>query len=249
MTFTATTPARSSAAHGTTDRTFYSGIAIALAATVLIGFGPTFYLRPFIDPPVTVGGARTLSPLAYLHGAVFTAWVVLFIVQTRLIARRHTRVHQRLGIATAVMGAVMVIVGAMTAIAAAARGGSPPGTDPLEFLVVPMFDLVLFSAFIALALARRRDRESHKRLMLMAYISIITAAIARFPGVLPLGPFGFFGLSCIFIVAGVAYDRVSRGRVHPVYIWGGAAFVLSVPLRLMISTTGAWRAFAEFLTR
>ena len=249
MTTTVTTPARSSAAHGTTDRTFYSGIAIAMAATVLIGFGPTFYLRPFIEPPPTVSGARTLSPLVYLHGAVFTAWVVLFIVQTRLIARRQTRVHQRTGIATVVLGAVMVIVGAMTAIAAAARGASPPGTDPLGFLVVPMFDLVLFSAFIALAVARRRDRESHKRLMLMAYISIVTAAFARFPGVFPLGPFGFFGLSCIFIVAGVAYDRVSRGRVHPVYIWGGAAFVLSVPLRLMISTTGAWRAFAEFLTR
>jgi hypothetical protein len=249
MTLAATTPARSSVAPGTSDRTFYSGIAIAMAATVLIGFGPTFYLRPFIDPPATVSGARTLSPLAYLHGAVFTAWVVLFIVQTRLIARRQTRVHQRLGIATAVLGAVMVIVGAMTAIASAARGASPPGTDPLEFLVVPMFDLVLFSAFLALAVARRRDRETHKRLMLMAYISIITAAIARFPGVFPLGPFGFFGLSCIFIVAGIAYDLVSRRRVHPVYIWGGAAFVLSVPLRLMMSTTGAWRALAEFLTR
>jgi hypothetical protein len=249
MTVVATTRASSRAAEGANDRAFYSGMAIAMAATVLVGFGPTFYFRPFIEPRPTVSGELTLSPLAYVHGAVFTAWVLLFIIQTRLIAGRRTRVHQRVGIAGVVLAVAMVIVGARTAIASAARGSAPPGTDPLGFLAVPMFDLLLFSVFVALAVARRRDRESHKRLMLMAYVAIITAAFARIPGIFPLGPFVFFGLSCIFILAGVAYDLASRRRVHPVYIWGGAAFVLSVPLRLMISSTGAWQSFAQFLTR
>jgi len=86
--------------------------------------------------------------------------------------------------------------------------------------------------------------------MLLAYISIIVPAIARLPGVLPLlGAPGSFGLSLLFVVVAGAYDYLSRGRVHKVYLWGGALIVVSVPLRLFISGTGAWRALAESLTR
>jgi hypothetical protein len=95
----------------------------------------------------------------------------------------------------------------------------------------------------------RRDKEAHKRLMLLAYITIIVAAVARLPGVLPLGPLAFFGLGYLFVVLAAIYDFVSRGRVHKAYLWGGGLMVASVPLRLMISETGAWRAFAELLTR
>jgi hypothetical protein len=109
--------------------------------------------------------------------------------------------------------------------------------------------MVLFAAFITTAFVLRRNKEAHKRLMLLAYVTILVAATARLPGVLLLGPPAFFGLACLFIVAGVVYDLLSRRRVHPVYVWGGALFVLSVPARLAFSGTAAWRAFAEFLTR
>jgi hypothetical protein len=66
--------------------------------------------------------------------------------------------------------------------------------------------------------------------------------------VLVLGPLAFFGLAFVFILIGGTYDFVSRRRVHPVYIWGGALFAISVPVRLIVSSTGAWRAFAEVLT-
>lgn len=84
--------------------------------------------------------------------------------------------------------------------------------------------------------------------MILAYVSIIIAATARLPGVLPLGPPAFFGIAFLFVVAGIVYDKWSRGRIHPVYVWGGAALALSVPLRLAISSTAGWRAFAGWLT-
>jgi hypothetical protein len=60
----------------------------------------------------------------------------------------------------------------------------------------------------------------------------------------------FFGLAFLFIVAGVIYDRASRGRVHPVYVWGGTILAASVPLRLMIAGTDAWtRAVHWMLAR
>jgi hypothetical protein len=243
---TASQPSR---AVGTYDRVFYSGVAIAMAVTVFIGFAPTYYLRgPFGAPP-TVSGATTLTPLAHVHAVLFTAWVLLFIVQTALVASHRTRVHQRLGIAGAVLAAAMVVVGLRTAIATAARGSAPPGAPPLAFLLIPLSDMLLFATFVGAALLWRRQRETHKRLMLLAYISIITAAIARFPGVIQYGPLAFFGLSFIFLLAGVVYDVLSRRRVHPVYIWGGGLLVLSVPVRLMVSGTETWMGIAAFLTR
>lgn len=244
-----TAPAARPLAGAARDRLFYSAIAILMAATVFAGFARTYYLRALFGAPVTISGAVTLSPLAQLHGAVFTLWVVLFIVQTRLVANRLTRVHQRLGIAGGVLGAIMVAVGTTTAITSAARGAAPPGADPLSFLIVPLGDMVLFTVFIGTALWRRRDREAHKRLMLLAYVSLMAAATARLPGLGAPNPFVFFGLAFLFVVAGVVYDWFSRGRVHRVYLWGGALLAVSVPARLILSESAAWRAVALFLTQ
>ena len=68
----------------------------------------------------------------------------------------------------------------------------------------------------------------------------------RFPGVLPLGPLWFFGLTFLPILAiCITYDLVTRRRVHPAYLWGGALLILSVPGRLMISSTPTWHRLAE----
>ncbi len=234
------------AAPGAYDRIFYSSMAIAMAATVFVGFAPTFYLK-FYFHAATVSGQTSLTRLAQVHGALFSSWVVLFIVQTSLIAKHNVAMHRRLGIAGVFLAAVMTVVGAITAIKAAARGAVPPGADALGFLAIPMGDMVMFSIFVAAAFFWRRNREAHKRLMLLAYIGLVAAAVARLPGVLPLGPLWFYGLAFIFLLIAVAYDLASRHRVHTAYIWGGALLVVSVPLRLMFSGTGTWRAIAQLL--
>ena len=173
---------------GTHDRLFYGGMAIVMGLTVFAGFARTYYLRFFTGgPKATLSGGAFTTPF-HVHGALFTAWVLLFIVQTALVAGRRVAVHRRLGVAGAVLAAAMIVAGTFAAITAAARGSAPPGVDPLAFLAIPIFDMVLFATFVTAALALRRDKETHKRLMVLAYVSIITAAVARLPGVLPLGP-------------------------------------------------------------
>ncbi len=230
------------------DRVFYSGMAVVMALTVFVGFAPTFYLRLFSGSPITVTGAA-LTPLTYLHGALFTAWLLLFLAQTSLVAARRLDLHRRLGVAGVVMAAGMVVVGSMTAIAAAARGSAPPGADPLAFLAIPLGDMAVFALLVAAAVWLRRNKEAHKRLMLLAYISLLAAAVARWPGVLPLGPLVFFALTDLFIVAGVVFDLATRRRVHAAYLSGGLLLVISQPARLALSGTDTWRAFAEWLIR
>jgi len=220
-----------------------------MALTTFAGFAPTFYLRSLFGAPVSLTGLTTITPVVMAHGLVFTAWVVLFVVQTSLIASRNVAMHRKLGVGGIVLAAVMVAVGLPTAFAAAARGSAPAGMEPLVFLVVPVFDLMIFAAFFVAAVARRREKEVHKRLMLLAYCSIIPAAVGRIPGVVALGPGGLFGLAFLPAVAGAIYDRWSRGRVTPIYWWGIAILYLSIPGRLAVSATPAWHAFADFVTR
>jgi hypothetical protein len=229
---------------GKFDRAFYSGIAIAMAVTVFAGFGPTYYFAAFQNEPLATVSGGPFTWLLHAHGLLFTTWVLLFVVQTALVAQHKVAVHRRLGIAAGVLAGLMVVAGTLTALKTAARGAAPTSPDPLSFLAIPLTDMVLFSSFVILALRQRKNREAHKRLMLLAYVSIIVAAVARLPGMLTLGPPAFFGVGLSFMLAGVVYDGVTRRRVHPVYIWGGSALLLSVPLRLAISNTAAWKRFA-----
>lgn len=232
---------------GRYDRAFYSGMAIAMALAVFIGFARTYYLSSYFGTNATLTGGP-VSTVVHLHAALFTAWVLLFLVQTSLVATHRVAVHRRLGVAVAGLAALMVVAGTVIALATARRGGGPPGIEPLAFLVIPLGDMAVFSVLVTAALWLRRNKEAHKRLMLMAYLAILVAAVARLPGVLSLGPLGFFGLTFVpALVVAMIYDRVTRGRVHPAYLWGGALLILSVPLRLMLSTTSAWHRLAETL--
>jgi hypothetical protein len=238
---------RATAAAGAYDRVFYSGMAVLLALLVFAGFAPSYYLRGLGGGAAATVSGTPLSPLVHLHGVVFSAWVVLFLVQTALVARRRLRLHRRLGVAGAVLGAAMIAVGLWTSVVALRAGTAPPGMDPLAFFVVPLFDILLFAAFFAAALLRRRDKEAHKRLMLLAYIAIMLAPLGRLPGVFELGPFALLALDYLLLLVAIAYDLATRRRVHRVYVWGGALLVVCGPGRLLLSGTEAWRAMAGWL--
>ena len=233
------------AAAGAYDRMFYSGMAIAMAATVFIGFARTYYLSAYFGTHGTIGG-RPFSTILRVHAMLFTTWVLLFITQTLLVATHRVAIHRRLGVAVGVVAATMIVVGTATARDLARSGGAPPGIDPLTFLAIPFGDMAVFTLLIATALCLRHKKEAHKRLMLLAFTSILAAAVARFPGVLPLGPLWFFGLTFLPILAFcITYDLVTRRRVHPAYLFGGALLILSVPVRLIISGTPTWHRLAE----
>jgi len=119
---------------------------------------------------------------------------------------------------------------------------------PLQFLAIPIFDMSLFAPFVGLAIAQRHNPQSHKRWMLLATVNLVPAAIARWPGVLPLGPLAFFGLTDLFVIALAIWDFRARGRLYPVTLWGGLLIIVSQPLRLAVSSTQGWVVFARWAT-
>ena len=232
----------STAERGRLDRYFYPGAAGAILLAMLMGFGRSYYLRAFADSP-------PLSTFTHVHALVFTAWVLLFFIQTSLVAAGRADLHRRLGVAAGVLAGGMVVLGFQTAIYGARNGHNPGGPyrDSRAFLVVGLTDILLFFAFVAAALYCRRRREAHKRLMLLATIGgFMLPAITRMPVVagrfLPM-----FGLLSLFVLAGPAYDLATRRRVHPIYFWGGLLILASFPLRRMIGNSDPWHRFAAWL--
>ena len=219
------------------------GMVIAIVITVFAGFSRTFYLRPYFQ-------TQPLIPLLILHGVVFSSWIVLLVTQTTLVATKRTRTHMRLGIAGGLLATLMIVIGTVTAIVRA-KGPSPvPGVNPLSFLTIPLGDMLVFATLVGMAFYFRRRGDMHKRLMLLATIAILPAAVARLPFafIQQYGPLAFFGLSDLFIVPCLIYDIVTRRRPHRATVLGGALIVISHPLRLVIGNTHAWLAFATWLT-
>ena len=225
------------------ERWFFISMSIAAVITVFAGFSRTYYLRPyFITAP--------LMPLLHLHGLVFTSWLALFLIQTTLVAAHRTDIHRRLGILGGVIAGLMILIGPTTAVIRASQGATPvPGVSPLSFLVVPLGDMFVFAILVGAGFYYRRRADVHKRLMLLATISILAAAIARLPfAIMQAGPPAFFGLTDVFVVACILYDLITLKRIHRATALAALLIVASQPLRLLLGGTHAWLAFAGWLT-
>ena len=228
------------------DRRLFALVAVLFPLVVLIGFGPTYYLKFAIESrPVA-------SLLVHVHGAVMTAWVLLFVTQVWLIRAKQARLHMKMGIAATAIATAVVITGFFTGVAAAKFGtqSAPPGIPPLSFMIVPLVDVVLFALFFGAALYYRKQPATHKRLMLLTVFNFLPPALARFPfeWVVAAGPLFFFGVPTLAALVFLLFDWRQTGKVNMPYLIGSLVLIASYPLRIIISSTDAWMSFAGWLT-
>jgi uncharacterized membrane protein YozB (DUF420 family) len=207
------------ASTATADRVFFTGMGLAMLTTVVAGFAPTYYLRG--------ADAPALTPLLQAHGLAATSWMLLFIAQTGLIAAHRTDLHRKLGAFGVAIALGLFTTGWM--ISVVTRGWS-------ERLVFAAGALLMFAGYLVAALLKRRNPAAHKRLMLLATISVLAPAVSRMR--LPFVPHNSFGPNfavLAFLVPMVGYDLWSqRGRIHPALAWGGLVFILMLPVRMWL---------------
>ena len=221
------------------ERKFYSRMALFLVFVVLLGFAPSFYLRGIVPPYPRPN--PTLPPAVILHGLVFTLWMAVIVAQTQLIAARKHEVHMRLGKAGMLLAIVMIPVMYMTAVWQVARANQPPFTDPLTWTIVPLAVIIPFAIVVWNGWAKRRDAQSHKRLMLSAAIMVVMGPSV---GRLPLAP-PTMGGTTFLLLLGLAlfvplfvWDRRAVGRIHPATRLGFAMAALSVAIPLTVFWLG-----------
>ena len=135
---------------------FYLISFIVMAILCLGGFVPTFFLRPqFAADPLPVW--------MHIHGALFTLWYFMAILQSWLILKNKQVLHRELGVVSAIIvfsGFILtyVAVAYLEATGQHLTGGA-------------VFSSVLTSAFtccVAVGVYFRRKPEVHKRLMVLA---------------------------------------------------------------------------------
>jgi hypothetical protein len=230
------------------DRRLFAAAAILFPLVIVLGFAPTYYLRPVF------AAAPLPSWVLHVHGLLMSAWVLLFVTQVYLISARRVRLHQRLGLSSIGLACLIVMVGLLTALRAAKYGFSPPplGIPRLRFLVIPFFDLVMFAALFSAAIAYRRTPATHKMLMLLTAINFLPPALARLmlhaPPLQPLGPLWFFGVPTLAALVCVALDTWHHRRVNLVLLGAALLLIASFAGRLALMQTDAWMAVAIWLT-
>lgn len=224
---------------------FFLCMSIVLLLTVLIGFLPTLYLR-------TLRGLPPLPGHLHVHGAILTGWFVWLVVQASLIEANRVAHHRRLGVLGAVLGLAVVFAGPLATLNLVPRiraagldldmdisalGISGLGSDMsiARFLSGTVIwpniaSVATFAVLVLAALLLRGRPDTHKRLMLLASISIVGPALARisrWPGLGgEQGPFIPLAL-VVLLLAVVLHDVISTKRVHRATLLG-AAFVVSM---------------------
>jgi hypothetical protein len=237
------------------ERRFYVAFTAALAVALFIGFARTFFLRAWFPDWAAVHGAP--ERIFYLHGTLFALWYLLLIVQASLISARRVAWHRQLGFAGVGLASVMMVLGTYASLVAARR---PTGfidipVPPLQFLVVPLGALLLFGAFVTLAVAKRADPQAHKRFMLLGSIVMLEAAVARWPFAFMQGPSPVplvdmaSLMTDLFLIPLFVWDVRSRGRLHPGTVWGALAIVAFQALRMPLGSTSGWQAFGGWAVR
>jgi hypothetical protein len=230
-------------------RYFYFHMALACAAVAFLGFAPTYFVP-------MARGSLLIPPSLHLHGIIFFAWSVFFVFQAWLAASGEVGRHRSVGLIGVSLATAMTILGCVAAIASMKRAVAVGQTDAgIAFSIVPLSGIAFFAVVFALGVASARQPETHKRLMLLAGISILDAAVARWfltflappgpPGPPPVAvaiPPAF--VAYLLLVVAIVHDWRTRGRPHRVYVIGGIALLAVKLLNLPISTTHAWHAFA-----
>ena len=139
-------------------RQFYVRMAYACAAVAFVGFTPTYWApvatRAFSGPPIL-----------HLHGLLFSAWTVLFIVQARLAASGNLRRHRALGLAGVSLATAMLFAGIAAGCAVAFAKGKMRSAFVTAAKLETTFDLPVIGTIslvmtdAARALARKRRKQ------------------------------------------------------------------------------------------
>ena len=228
----------------TAERVFFGGMAMLLCVVVFIGFFRTFFGAGFVEAPLP-------SPVLLVHGIVFTAWMLLFLMQAVLVSAHRVAWHRTLGIAAFCLPPLMIVLGVIAAIDALGRKVTIGPLDPATSLALPLVNITAFAIVISAAWRARRRPDAHKRLVVLATISLSTAALGRFPWAqmgIPAAAGPVIGLAALILLV-VAYDVLSLRRVHRSTMWAAPVVFVAGAFAVPFGMTSAWHGFAELLTR
>ena len=210
------------------DHDFFLAYVGFIWLAVLAGFVPEVirHLQSRAAPyPIAV----------HVHAVITTAWLALLTSQTLLIRKQDVRLHRKWGTAGAFLAVAVVIVGLWAAFVFESRAMNTPAARP-HFLAIEWSNIIEFAGLATAAVTLRKLPSAHKRLILLATLSLTPAAFNRAIGKPLLHPLlgsgvwqtwtQIFAATDILVLGVGLYDLWTRRRVHPAWA-GGALWILA----------------------
>lgn len=230
--------------HGLSDRIYFTAISLAILALIAVAFAPSFYLTGIYhrEPP---------APFIIVHGALMTGWVMVLLAQSALAAAGRMPWHLKVGTAGIIYGVLLVPIGCVAVTISAAREVQRH-TDfmlsELNVFGISLMQMLLFGGYVIAAWVLRARPNCHKRLIVLATLSVLPNAIVRLSMNVPA--FGFLQTNLeilslwtvIFLVV-IAVDVVRLRRLHPVFALGTALTLVTLYASWYVSRTRAWDQF------
>ncbi len=208
---------------------------------MIAGFGVDFPRYLHENPPA--------PKITYVHGVIFTGWMLLLTAQVLLVVRDRVGLHRTLGWITAAWACLMAIFGPWAVIASDVVNLHSPLGDP-PFLSVNIVDLGAFLIFVGWGIALRKNPAAHRRIMILSTAALADPGYSRFSGhlwpepphVLPWFIYTFYG-NLIVIFAMAAWDW-RRGRLMRQFVIGASGLIIALYVASLLYFWPPWKALS-----
>jgi hypothetical protein len=218
-------------------RYFFVSMAILLPILVALGFTP--------DYQEILTGKFKVHWSLHVHGAIMTIWLVIFLAQTLLVANGNIKRHRQLGQTGFVFG-ILVMISLIILTVRELISNNPPMPDgQFDILFIQLQGLTLFGVFFAWGMLVRQNAAAHKRLLLLACIVVMQAAVDRIrflPG-LHEALFPRFLYLDLLLIPLFVYDWRTLKRIHAM-TWFGALLICTSQIGIVLGWgSPAWHQF------
>ena len=250
----ATPTASSTSLTALIDRWIFVFMAAMLIVVTLVGFIPDSVMKV----GMVEAGKRPPFPLVlHFHAVAMGSWLLLLLAQTSLMATGRRAGHMQLGLASMVLGPAVILIGFVlvptmyqqvwNTVHATPGGPNAEGLAQVatrgNIALIQIQVGSLFAILVTLAVrARKRDLTLHKRLMVLAPIVAMPAAVDRMkwlPATLPVSPLSAQLYVLLLAAPMFAWDLYRLGYVHRAYvIWLG--LVLSTDAVVLLLWNNPW---------
>lgn len=224
----------------TRERSFWQKITLALAIFIVFGFAQ-FAARGFVNY-----GAAPIY--VHLHGVAMVAWLGLMVIQPTLVQQGNAALHRKLGWTGVALAVAIFVLGSFVGIKSLQNGTQPPFFTQPYFLALTQVGVVIFAGLVAFAIAKRRETEWHRRLLVGAMVALMEPALGRIlpmPFIMPWGEWAVLAIQLGVMVLVMRHDGRTLGRVHPATLIAALAITLHHIVVETLAVTPAWQALAE----
>lgn len=233
---------------------FFLGIHGIFLFVVLLGFAPSFYLRP-------LGEATPLPLYLIVHGIACTSWFVCIFFQSYLVQTRQLTSHKKLGLYFGLLAPIITISGFVVTyyriekyfLGTSEFALANPERPEFESMLIwgDIFVLISFLLIVYLGYIHRKRPAFHARYMLFASVMIVPQAFIRLGkfswlqiGDDPAGSGSLYALAgpLLVLISLLVYDRRRLKKIHRATQIAWAWYVFMLVFVALIMRTGLGEA-------